>query len=90
MKTYHYHTNCCCSTADDICPMVDSAIDITYDTFIKHVPWHEIADIFPFYCWNGRNGLHIKSDYTVSFHRSKFKGKRCYYIRHSAIEYVFV
>jgi hypothetical protein len=25
----------------------------------------------------------------VGFHRSKFKGKRCYYIQHSAIEYIF-
>jgi len=34
--------------------------------------------------------LKIDEDYSVSFHRSKFKGKRCYYVRWSGIEFIFV
>ena len=89
MKEYQYITSCVESTAEDITPMVDDAIDITWDTFRKHVPQSFLHYLFPFYAWKGK-GLHIKDDYAVSFHRSKFKGERCYYVRHSAIEYVFV
>lgn len=29
-------------------------------------------------------------DWHVSYHRSMFRGKPCIYVRHSAIEYIFV
>jgi len=38
--------------------------------------------------WN--IGFHIKDDWAVSFCKSKYKGKPCYYIVHSGIEYIFL
>ena len=89
MRNFHYITNCVNSTARAIQNMVDNEITVTWQTLIKHIPIQEIQSIFPNYQWLGR-GLHLKNDYAVSFHRSKFKGQRCYYICHSCIEYVFV
>lgn len=89
MRTFHYLTNCVNSTAKAIQDMVDNETTVTWKTLIKHIPIQEIRSILPGYQWNGR-GLHIKDDYAVSFHRSRFNGKRCYYICHSCIEYVFI
>lgn len=33
--------------------------------------------------------LTMRRDFHVSYHRSRLHGRVCYYIRHSAIEYVF-
>lgn len=98
MNAYRYRTNCVNSTAALICPMVDAARSVTWETFKAHVPVREVQSVFPHYSYRGehRNAegeqvapLHIKNDYAVSFHRSMFDGERCYYIRHSAIEYIF-
>lgn len=95
----NYITCCVNANGDDIHEMVDQAIDITWKTFIKHVNWKDVQQIFDAYSFKGEKynpftkklncGFHIKDDYAVSFHRSKYKGKRCYYIRHSSIEYIW-
>lgn len=36
-----------------------------------------------------RHGLALSRDWHVTYHRSQWKGRRCYYARHSAIEYIF-
>ena len=89
MKEYKYIINCVNSTASAINNMVDDSIDITYETLIKHIPLEELRSLFSCYSWNGK-GLQLKNDYAVRFCRSRYKGERCYYICHSAIEYVFV
>ena len=35
-------------------------------------------------------GLHLSRDWGVSFYRSRYRGNRCYYMQHSAIEYIFI
>ena len=71
--------------------MIDRAIDVSYETFMKHVSRDEVLALFPDYDWGkAPKDLTLKKDYAVSFHRSKWSGKRCYYIRHSAIEYIFM
>lgn len=98
-KDYSYETCCVHSTARLIQDMVDQAIEITWATFRKYVDWEEVREVFPDYSYRREKispiddkptvPMHIKDDYAVSFHRSKYKGKRCYYIRHSGIEYIF-
>lgn len=88
--SYHYHTCCINSTAINIYTMVDNAIDITYCTMLKHcsglLDWAERMG----YVRDGRSkGLTLKNDWGVSFHRSKYRGRRCYYVCHSAIEYIW-
>jgi hypothetical protein len=70
--------------------MVDAAIDVTYRTMLKHCPglldWAESLG----YVRYPSQGLTLKNDWHVSYHRSKYRGRRCYYVRHSSIEYIFV
>lgn len=89
MKKFRYLTNCINAEGEDIQAMCDASTEITYRTFIKHVPIEEIKRLFPFYDWSGQ-GLHIKNDFMVSYYKSKYKGIPCYYLEHSRIEYIFV
>lgn len=76
---------------DALCEMVDTAQDISLSTFMKHVPLNLLAKLFPSYTWGPgrREGLRFKDDWAISFHRSFFKGKRCYFVKWSAIEFIF-
>ena len=88
-----YHTNCIHSTAGKINNMIDQAKEITYKTFLTHFENNvELSDLFPYYAWgHGRiDGLRLKNDWAVSYHKSKYEGKECVYMTHSAIEYVFI
>ncbi len=74
-----------------LCDMIDAATVISRKTFLKHVDRESIQEIEKSlgYTLNARQGLTMAGDYHVSFHRSKLHGRRVYYFRHSAIEYVF-
>ena len=85
MKTYL--TNCVDSDAESINNMVEKARQITYKTLLRHIRKAEIDSAFP--CYEG-SGLHIKNDWAVSFYSSIFQGKKCVYVEHSRIEYIFV
>ena len=80
---------------DALIDMQDNGIQITYRTFCKHVPISEVLEIgiYPFteYYWKpGKTReLRLKDDWSVGFYRSKYRGKRVYYMKHSAIEYIF-
>ena len=92
MNKYTYKTNCVNSTARLIHDMVDNSREIAWKTFLKYVDVETVKDVFPYYSYRNEKtgcGFHIKDDYTVSFHKSKYRGKPCVYIYHSAIEYIF-
>jgi hypothetical protein len=78
-------------TAGGLCDMIDSAVDITRRTFRKHIDPDELADIETSmgYAHHHSQGLTMSADWHVSYHRSNLHGKRVYYFRWSAIEYVF-
>lgn len=88
--SYQYLTCCVESTCEDLDEMVDAAIDVTYRTMLKHCPglidWAEGVG----YARDSRRGLTLKNEWAVDFHRSKYQGQRCYYVRWSAIEYIFI
>jgi len=85
MKKLQYKTCCIQSNAEDIIDMVDHGRKITYQTFIKHV---EYADTYNMFCrdfgWKT-----LKNDHCVRYYKSKFQGVPCYYLDHSAIEYIW-
>jgi len=89
---FRYETCCVNSTAEKIIAMTDRALDITWATFRRHVHWTEVQSVFPDYSY--REGeqtfMHIKNDWHVRFCRSVYDGQPCYYIVHSAIEYIFI
>ena len=99
MKQYHYLTNCVnCGDGNAINAMTEQARQITWKTFLRHVPIQEVRNLFIDYSYRGEYlasdgqptiGFHLKDDWAVSFWLSKYKGQRCYYICHSGIEYIF-
>jgi len=96
IKMYSYYSNCVSWPEDalvdgGLSDMIDNAIDINRRTFRQYVDDSELADIEESlgYCWHPSQGLTMAGDYHVSYHRSKLHGKRVYYFRYSAIEFVF-
>jgi hypothetical protein len=86
MKQKLIYTTCCVnSNADDIIEMRDKSREITYKTFIKYVSHKELLDMF---C-EGFEWKSIKNDYHIRYFKSTFKNHPCYYLKHSAIEYIW-
>jgi len=89
MKRFAYTTCCVNSTAAKIHAMVDAARDVTLATLRRHCrdihQWaHDMS-----YAVGAERGLHLADDFAVSFHKSHYDGRPCYYISHSAIEYIW-
>lgn len=82
---YEFVTDCVHSTYEKITALVERARPITYETFRKYVDTKALSDQF------GYTGspLTLKKDYAVRFYQSIYEGKRCVYMQHSAIEYIF-
>jgi len=99
-KTYWFHTTCVNSTLALLEPMIETARQITWATFLRHVSIDEIKSMFPGYSWHGEHcdpntgkptiGFHIKDDFAVTFYKSKYDGKPCYYLDWSGIEHIFI
>lgn len=92
-----YLNNCVGWPRDDVdaegglSEMIDRAIEITRRTFRKHISNQSLAEIEESLGFeqHPKQGLTMAGDFHVSYHRSKLHGKVVYYLRHSAIEYVF-
>jgi hypothetical protein len=94
MSAYTYFGNCAEWLRKDVphlTEMVDSATDITRKTFLAHVDRDDLrqVELGLGYDAHPKQGLTMAGDYHVSYHRSKYKGKRCYFFKWSGIEYVF-
>ena len=74
-----------------LCDMIDSGIEITRKTFLKHVDKMSLGDIEESlgYVAHPSMGLHMASDHHVTYYRGVLHGERVYYFVQSAIEYVF-
>jgi len=86
--------------------MIDQAREIGYRTFIGAVGIRTVASVFPQYTWrkpkrswedddevmdrDNRGGLTLRRDYHVRYYKSRYGDSPCYFIVHSAIEYIFV
>lgn len=98
-KRFHYLTNCVNSNdGPGITEMVDWAREIGWPTFRRHVPIEEVKALFPYYSYKGERfapdgqptaPMHLKDDWAVSFWSSKYRGRQCYYLVHSATEYIW-
>lgn len=86
-KNYHYEICCINSDAASIENMVDISREITLKTFLKYISREELYEIL-----GGvyNKNFPIEKDYHIHYYKSKYKSKNCYYIKHSAIEYIFV
>lgn len=93
MREYQY---CCVhpKSIDELNYIIDNEREITYNTLRKNVDSDSFKEVKELLGYNKQLfldcGLTLQNDYAVSFHKSKLPdGRRVYYIRHSAIEYIF-
>ncbi len=89
MKLFKYETCCVNAKGKDIQVMVEQNRDITYRTFFKYVSLDDVLEVFEGYVKDSRKGLTLKNDWAVSYSKSLYQGRPCYYINHSMIEYIF-
>lgn len=68
---------------------IDRSLEITAETFKRRIGVEAYNDIEEQLGYGKNQFMRIADDYAVSFHRSKWHSHTIYYLRHSAIEYVF-
>lgn len=85
-KQFRYETCCINAQGEDITAMVDMEREVTLATIRRHCV--DFADwcLQMGYC---RGGLTIGRDWAVAYYKSVYRGKPCYFVRHSAIEHIF-
>ena len=72
--------------------MLNNNMTISRRTFLMHVPKRQLVALEERlgYAKHWQQGLTMAGDWHVTYHRSKWHYEWVYYLRHSAIEYVFV
>lgn len=89
-KRYEYLHSCKNSDAQSIHDMQDAAVEIKHATFRRHCDGLEEWEADHLYFWDKRQGLTLKNDWHVSYYKSVYRGRRCYYVEHSRIEHIWV
>lgn len=88
-KLYEYRTSCIHSTAELIHAMKDTAEAVDYDTMLRNcqglLDWSEELAYFR----HPAQGLTLKNDWHVAYFRSYYDGLPCFFLTHSAIEYIW-
>lgn len=94
----HFYCSCVNWPREDVhvegglCDMISAARDVTRRTFLKHVDREDeqaLERAFGYAPHDSEAILRMSKDFHVGYHKSKLHGATVYYIRHSAIEYVF-
>jgi hypothetical protein len=87
-----YIGNCTHLDGEDIQEMVDNSKSIVFQTFHRNIDGGKasLADVFPDYAWRKtEEGMRMQFDWHVKYFKSVYKGKSCYFVVHSGIEYVW-
>lgn len=98
MTAYRYLRSCVDWPESDVhCPgglrdMIEGATDITRQTFLSRVDRTDLRHLEAMLGYDDHpaRGLTMAGDWHVSYHRSRLRGRRVYFFKHSAIEYVFI
>ena len=87
-----YRINCVQSTCVSIVDMINQEKTITRATFCKHTDKEDREQLEKSlgYAIGKEEGLRMKDDQHVSYHKSEYEGEQCVYFAHSAIEYIFI
>lgn len=83
----------CCVNAPDVkalSEMIDAERQITRRTFRKHAQGVDEWAKDRGYALHPSQGLTLAADWHVTYHRSTYKGQRCYFACWSAIEWVWL
>ena len=91
-SAFEFRTNCIHSTGESISEMVEAATQISYRTFRRYVSIEEVNEMLGYLNpgqrhYKGR--LTLQKDYAVSYYKSRYEGAPCYYVRWSAIEFIW-
>ena len=86
---YHYAGTCVESTCERITDMLERARPVTLRTLRKHCVGLRDWERDMGYAVGKEKGLHLKKDWAVSFHKSRYDGRPCYFIDHSRIERIW-
>lgn len=97
-KKYLYYKSCVDFTPTEanrphgLLEMIDKNLEITRRTFVKHVNPHDLESLEEQLGYErySKRGLTMAKDGHVSYHRSVLNNQTVYYLRQSAIEYIFV
>lgn len=84
---FTYFTNCIASNAEFINQLIDKEKEITLATLKKNCDINQ--DVLDMLGYTQDCRLKIDKDWHVRYFKGKADGERYYFIRHSAIEYVF-
>lgn len=87
-KDYEFQTDCVHSTAEAINAMTDAARDVSLRTMRRHCDLSEFEESLGYFR-NSRQGLTLAGDWAISYHKSTYRGRPCYYLCHSCIEYIW-
>lgn len=91
MSQYRFETSCVdCPNGRWINDMTDQAFDLTYDTMRRLLGEQLITWAIEHGYDRRPPGLTLRQDWSVSYHRSKYRGRDCLYVKWSAIEFIFV
>jgi len=82
-------TTCVSAPGDLTLKMVDQAKELDYNDFSNAVTGLDQLAISMHYVLDD-TGLQLKNDYHVRYYKSRFNNKPCYFMVHSAIEYIFL
>jgi len=90
-----YETDCVSSDGPSINAMRDHPAErrVTYETMLKHcdglLDWAHDNNYDLRSDAADSHGLTLKNDWAVSYHKSFFQGRRCYYLVWSGIEFIW-
>jgi hypothetical protein len=88
-KLYRFQTSCVAAAAADIEAMTDDdvQVEVTYTEMAKHCDLRSFESTFGY---GPDIGLELKDDTMVSYWKSTYQGRPCYFLDHSRIEYIWV
>jgi hypothetical protein len=69
--------------------LYENDVEITYESFARHVDVRAVAEYLGYVWGKGIKGLRLSDDYAVHFYKSKFRGKVCYHLDWSCIDHIF-
>lgn len=89
-ESMDYVGNCTHLDGQDVEDMVDQSTEVSAKEFRKNIGDREYKELEKDLGYGAVPSLNLESDYATSFYKSKYRGQPCYYLEHSAIEYIFV
>jgi hypothetical protein len=83
MRKIQFVGTCVSLSGRSIDEFDDSAREITYKTFLKHLGWENVKQL------NEDFGVPLSEDWAVSFEKGKWKGKKAVCLHHSSIHHIW-